>query len=73
MNGEIDFNESLRQRVGLLKGVTSNVFELLKPQIEFTPGAKSLCKALKASGAKLAVLSGGVHSSCPMGKAGAWP
>lgn len=59
MNGEIDFNESLRRRVGLLKGITSNVFELIKPQIKFTPGAKELCRALKKKGCKMAVLSGG--------------
>lgn len=59
MNGEIDFNESLRRRVSLLKGIPSNVFELLKPNIKFTPGAKELCKALKKNGVKMAVLSGG--------------
>lgn len=59
MNGEIDFNQSLQQRVGLLKGIPSDVFEKLKGQIEFTPGAKELCRALKRQGVKLAVLSGG--------------
>jgi phosphoserine phosphatase len=59
MNGEIDFTESLKRRVSLLKGIPSNVFELLKPQIKFTPGAHELCKVLKTKGYKLAVLSGG--------------
>jgi phosphoserine phosphatase len=59
MNGEIDFSESLRQRVALLKGVPATVFEDLKSVISFTPGARELCKALKMLGYKLAVLSGG--------------
>lgn len=59
MNGEIDFNESLTRRVGLLKGVRSDVFELLKADIRFTPGAHELCRALKKLGVKMAVLSGG--------------
>ncbi|KAF8542220.1 HAD-like domain-containing protein [Trichophaea hybrida] len=59
MNGEIDFAESLRQRVGLLKGAPANVFDELKSVITFTPGARELCKALKVLGYKLAVLSGG--------------
>ncbi|KAI5846279.1 HAD-like domain-containing protein [Morchella snyderi] len=59
MNGEIDFTESLRQRVALLKGVPSDVFEKLKSVITFTPGARELTRALKTLGFKLAVLSGG--------------
>lgn len=59
MNGEINFSESLQQRVALLKGIPATVFESLKPDISFTPGARSLCKALKTLGVKMAVLSGG--------------
>ncbi|CAN6667142.1 hypothetical protein TRVA0_039S00386 [Trichomonascus vanleenenianus] len=59
MNGEIDFVESLKQRVALLKGIDDTVFESLKKDITFTPGAKEVCQALKKDGAKLAVLSGG--------------
>ena len=59
MNGEIDFTESLKARVALLKGVPATVFEDLKSVITFTPGARELCKALKTLGYKLAVLSGG--------------
>ncbi|KAJ3193840.1 hypothetical protein HK101_004009 [Irineochytrium annulatum] len=59
MNGEIDFKESLRRRVGLLKGTSSEVFELVKKQITFTDGALDLCRALKKMGMKLAVISGG--------------
>lgn len=59
MNGELDFEESLRQRVALLKGVPATVFEDLKSKITFTPGARELTKILKKLGYKMAVLSGG--------------
>ncbi|KAK9448452.1 HAD-like domain-containing protein [Limtongia smithiae] len=59
MNGEIDFNESLRRRVSLLEGVPATVFESLKPEIRITPGARELCAVLKKQGCTLAVLSGG--------------
>ncbi|KAJ3213337.1 hypothetical protein HDU67_002967 [Dinochytrium kinnereticum] len=59
MNGEIDFKESLRQRVGLLKGTPTSVLEEVRKKITFTPGARKLCKALKRLGFKMAVISGG--------------
>lgn len=59
MNGELDFAASLKERVSLLKGVPADVFEKLKSVITIAPGARELCKALKALGYKLAVLSGG--------------
>jgi phosphoglycolate phosphatase-like HAD superfamily hydrolase len=59
MNGELDFSASLKARVGLLKGVPADVFEKLKSIITISPGALELCKALKALGYRLAVISGG--------------
>lgn len=59
MNGEIDFKESLRRRVSLLKGTSTQVLEQVKEQLTFTEGAHFLCKALKKLGYKLAVISGG--------------
>ncbi|KAK9470730.1 HAD-like domain-containing protein [Dipodascopsis tothii] len=59
MNGKIDFNESLRRRASLLAGIPATVFESLKPDIRFTPGAHELCRALKKLGCTLAVVSGG--------------
>ncbi|KAI9879888.1 MAG: hypothetical protein M1830_006555 [Pleopsidium flavum] len=59
MNGELDFAESLKARVALLKGVPADVFEKLKSVITITPGVRELCKALKRLGFKMAVLSGG--------------
>lgn len=59
MNGELDFSASLKARVSLLKGVPADVFEKLKSIITISPGARELCRGLKALGCKLAVLSGG--------------
>lgn len=59
MNGELDFSASLQQRVGLLKGIPTTVFEDLKPRLTLTPGAAILLKCLKTIGVKTALLSGG--------------
>ena len=59
LNGlEIDFKESLRQRVALLEGTCASVLEKVKSKITFTPGVKQLTKILKYLGCKLAVVSG---------------
>lgn len=59
MNGELDFSASLRERVGLLKGLPADVFESLKPSITLTPGAETLLRCLKRMGVTTALLSGG--------------
>ncbi|KAK7522445.1 phosphoserine phosphatase [Phyllosticta citriasiana] len=59
MNGELDFELSLRKRCGLLKGVPVTVWDDIRQLITPTPGAVELVKALKRLGYKTAVLSGG--------------
>lgn len=59
MNGELDFEASLRKRCALLKGVPSDVWETLKPRITLNEGVADLIKALQRLGFKTAVLSGG--------------
>ncbi|KAF9437355.1 hypothetical protein BGZ76_001072 [Entomortierella beljakovae] len=59
MNGEIDFKESLKRRVALLKGTPVAVLETVRDQLTFTEDALYLCRALKKIGFKLAVISGG--------------
>lgn len=59
MNGELDFEASLRARCKLLKGVPSTVFETLRSRITLNEGVKDLITALKRLGFKTAVLSGG--------------
>ena len=59
MNGDIDFAESLRQRVGMLRGVRTSVWEELKETITISPGARELVSKLREGGAMTAVISGG--------------
>ncbi len=59
MRGEIDFKESFRQRVALLKGLPAHrVYELLD-RIPLVEGADRLIGTLKMLGYKTAILSGG--------------
>lgn len=59
MNGELDFEASLRARCKLLKGVPATVFQTLRPRITLNEGVQELITALKRLGFKTAVLSGG--------------
>ncbi|MBY4675685.1 phosphoserine phosphatase SerB [Marinobacterium arenosum] len=59
MRGEIDFNESFRRRVGLLKGLDESVLERIAERLPLTEGAEELVSNLKALGFKTAILSGG--------------
>jgi hypothetical protein len=59
MQGELDFEASLRARVALLKGVKANVWEEVKTRIAFVEGSRKLCIALRKLGCRLVVLSGG--------------
>lgn len=59
MSGEIDFSESLRARVLLLKGLDASVLDLVRDEIELTPGARTLVDTLHTLGHGVAVVSGG--------------
>lgn len=59
MGGGMDFAESLRQRVALLKGTKVSAFDHVIENLIYTPGAKELCSVLKKLGYRLAVISGG--------------
>ncbi|CAI4063252.1 hypothetical protein N7582_002355 [Saccharomyces uvarum] len=60
MNNELDFKESLRERVKLLKGLQiDTLYDEIKQKLEITKGVPELCKFLHDKGCKLAVLSGG--------------
>lgn len=59
MRGELDFNESFRRRVGLLKGLDANVLESVAQRLKMTEGAEELVSNLRALGFKTAILSGG--------------
>lgn len=59
MNGEMDFDESLRARCSKLKGAPESVFDDVYKVIQLTPGADDFVRVLKMLGYKVAVLSGG--------------
>ena len=59
MRGEIDFNESFRERVALLKGLDVSVMQDIAENLPINEGLERLMKVLKRSGYKTAILSGG--------------
>lgn len=59
MNGELDFDQSLRERVRLLKGTPKSALDDVLARIELTPGAEQLVRVLKRLGYRTAVISGG--------------
>ncbi|WP_339874158.1 phosphoserine phosphatase SerB [Olleya marilimosa] len=59
MQGEIDFNESFKQRMQLLKGLNEDVLHNVAINLPITKGARRLIDTLKKYGFKTAILSGG--------------
>ena len=59
MNGEIDFNESFKRRMGLLKGLSEDVLHNVAINLPITKGAHRLISTLKTYGFKTGILSGG--------------
>lgn len=61
MRGEIDFSESFKQRIGLLKGLDEQVMKDIAERLPITEGAERLFHTLKKYGFKTAILSGGFN------------
>ncbi|WP_199437725.1 phosphoserine phosphatase [Vibrio owensii] len=59
MQGELDFEQSLRQRVGKLKGADEAILEQVRGQLPFMPDFEALIATFKALGWKAAIASGG--------------
>ncbi len=60
MNGELDFEGALRERVGLLRGLPESVIgKVLAERITFMPGGRALVATMRANGAYAALVSGG--------------
>ncbi len=60
MNGELDFEGALTERVGLLQGLDEAVIaKVLAERITLMPGSKALLATMKAEGAFAALVSGG--------------
>ena len=59
MNGELDFNLALRERVRLLAGLSIDKLEEIYDRIPITPGAEDLVRILQYLGYRIGIVSGG--------------
>ncbi|TXG92621.1 phosphoserine phosphatase SerB [Rhodococcus rhodnii] len=59
MRGEIDFAESLHQRVATLEGLDESVIQEVADELELTPGARTTIRTLRRLGYHCGVVSGG--------------
>ncbi len=61
MRGELDFTESFKRRMALLKGLDESVLAGIAERLPVTEGAAHLITTLKSLGYKTAILSGGFN------------
>jgi len=61
MQGKIDFNESLRTRVGKLAGAPVSILKEVADNMPLMPGLLELIRGLKESGWRVAIASGGFN------------
>jgi phosphoserine phosphatase len=59
MNGELDFEGALRERVGMLAGLPVEAMDRTWAETELMPGARELVATMRANGARCALVSGG--------------
>ena len=59
MRGELDFADSLRERVALLQGLPLAVVEQVRDGLRLTPGARTFVRTLRRLGYHVGVVSGG--------------
>lgn len=59
MNGELDFHEAIKERVGLLKGLETSALDETLAKMEISPGAESFITTMRKSGAHCILVSGG--------------
>ncbi len=61
MNGELDFEASLRERVSTLQGLPVSVFDAVGARVTVTRGVPELVGGVQDAGGRVAVVSGGFH------------
>lgn len=59
MNGELDFREALRERVGMLAGHDAAIIAQTLAEVRLSPGAETLARTMAAHGARTLLVSGG--------------
>ncbi|UDF13388.1 phosphoserine phosphatase SerB [Antiquaquibacter oligotrophicus] len=61
MNGELDFEESLRARVATLRGLSTDIFDKVRSRVTVTRGVPELIAGVRSAGGRVGVVSGGFH------------
>ncbi len=59
MNGEMNFEQALHERISLLRGVPATVLQRTADRLRLNPGAETLVRTMAAHGAYTALVSGG--------------
>jgi phosphoserine phosphatase len=59
MRGELDFNQSLSERLSLLRGLEADTALQIAKNLPYTDGARELMTTLRATGVKTVIISGG--------------
>ncbi len=59
MSGELDFEDSLHERVALLAGLSTDVMDRVRDRVRLTPGARTFVRTLNRLGYRTAIVSGG--------------
>lgn len=59
MRGELDFEQSLRERVALLEGLDASALDKVYDAVQLNPGARTMVRTLKRLGYRFAMVSGG--------------
>lgn len=62
MRGDLDFEQSLRERVALLEGLDASALDKVYDDIQLNPGARTMVRTLKRLGYRFAMVSGGFNA-----------
>ncbi|HSE78568.1 MAG TPA: phosphoserine phosphatase SerB [Alphaproteobacteria bacterium] len=62
MNGELDFEASFRERIAMLRGAPARWLDEAKARIRVVSGATTLVRTMRAHGARVAIVSGGLRT-----------
>jgi phosphoserine phosphatase len=59
MRGDLEFADSLRERVALLRGVEASALDAVYESLTYTPGVRTMIRTLRRLGYRFALVSGG--------------
>lgn len=61
MNGELDFDSALRERIALLKGFNKSNMDRIRARLTLSPGVALFVRTFRLHGGMTAIASGGFH------------